>query len=427
MLLARAQPEWSWRVRTVAGGMAIGAFGLIGWFAWSAHQCATLWSAAVAAREAGDWEHVESALGRRAWYRPTDRDAIKLRVEAALQTGNRSTAERLLAAVPDSSDLAESAHLLRGRILKELYRPAEAIDELRACLRLNAQQAEAYRQLILIFGIERRAREQEAQLWALHDQGGAAIEALRMLAQPIPIIPPGALAKDIDEGLVLRRCLDTRPDDLWLRAPLAYFLRNRGQVAEARSLLQPWLQSSRVNPEMRLEDLACSLDLGEVNSKASWFERPDEQLGTYGRYWLLRGDWLCMQDRRTEALDSYREAIRRDPRSGEAHYRLAQTLREAGFTHEANEAIATHERLSNLSLLAARISENQPDPSLLAQAGRLCHDLNRDREARGWYTAVLRVAPSHAEARRFLRLPDLSTKGQDDETAAGQRTRDPQS
>jgi tetratricopeptide (TPR) repeat protein len=407
--------------------MVTAVLGLAGWLGWSAYRSALLWKAALAAVEVKAWDRVEAALASRAWYRPSDLDAIKLRVEAALQSGDRNAAVCALSTVPEWSELAESAHSMRGRLLKELYRPAEAIDELRACLRLNPRRVEAYRELIAIFGIQRRAREQEEQLWALHDRSGAAIAALRMLAQPIPIIPPGTLAKGTDEGTVLRRCLDTRPHDQFLRAPLAYFLRNRGQVAEARALLEPWLAGPRSDAEMRIEDVACMLDQGEVAAARRWFEPLNEWLGAHPRYWLLRGDWCRMQDRHAEAVESYREAVGRDPRSGEARYRLAQALRAAGLTRDANETIAHHQRLLRLSLLAGRISETAPDPNMLAQAARLCHDLGRDREARGWYAAVLRVAPSDGEARRFLGLPEPPTRSQDAGIAAGERRRDPQS
>lgn len=101
-------------------------------------------------------------------------------------------------------------------------------------------------------------------------------------------------------------------------------------------------------------------------------------------------------------MESYREAVRRDPKDPEIRYRLAQALRAAGLVREADEAMSYHQRLQQLSLLAAQISETVPDLDRIIQVARLCHDLGRDREARAWYAAVLRVAPSHEEARRFL-------------------------
>jgi predicted Zn-dependent protease len=404
-------PRASRRVRACSAVLGAGLCALVGWLGWDAYRSGALWNEARAAAQAGAWDRVEAALARRAWYRPADPDAIELRVDAALRRGDRSAAVQALAAVPESSPLAESAHLTRGRLLKELYRPAAAIDELRAGLRRNPRQVEARRELIIIFGIERRAREQEAQLWELHDRGGAAIEALRLLAQSTVTIPPGALAKDADEGSVLRRCLETTPDDPALPAPLAHFLRNRGRVAEARAILEPWLRSGRGGPDIRLEDLACLLDEGEIEAARPWLERPSESLREEGRYWRLRADWLRLQDRSREAQESDREAVRRDPRDPESRYRLARALRASGMFREADEAMAYHQGLQRLGPLASQVSETEPDLGRLLEAARLCNELDRDREARGWYAAVLRVAPSHAEALRFLADPPARVGG----------------
>ena len=378
---------------------------LAGWLGWEAYRLDALWREARGAADVGAWDRVESALARRAWYRPADPDAIELRVSAALRRGDRETAIHALEAVPDPSPLAVSAHLTRGRLLKEAYRPAEAVDALRAALRLDPGRAEAHRELIIVFGIERRAGEQEAQLWELHDRGGAPIEALRILAQSAVIIPPGALDKAADEGSVLRRCLETNADDPSLPAPLAYFLRNRGRVAEARALLEPWLRSGRGGPDIRLEDLACLLDQGEIEPPRPWLERPSDPLQEYARYWRLRADWLRLQDRPREALECDREAVRRDPRDPDSRYRLARALRAAGKVRAADEALDAHRRLQLLGEVAAGISETTPDLDRLLQAARLCRDLGRDREARGWYRAISRIAPSHDEARRFLMAP----------------------
>jgi tetratricopeptide (TPR) repeat protein len=382
--------------------VVIGGLGLTGWHAWSWYRSTALWQEALAASRSRAWDRVETTLTRRAWYRPEDPVAILLRVEAALRRGDREAAARALAAVPDSSPQAESAHLSRGRLLKELYRPAEAIEEFRACLRLNPRQIAAHRELIIIFGIERRAGEQEAELWALHDCAGGAVEALRILGQSTLTIPPGALAKTADEGSVLQRCLETRPDDPDLVAPLAYFLRNRGEVAAARALLERWLGTSAERAGIRLEDLACLLDQGDIASARPWFEASDERLESSSRYWLLRGDWFRLQDHPRETVESYQEAVRRDPRNPEIRYRLAQALRATRRDHEADLAMSYHQRLQQLSLLTAQISESAPDLDRLIQAARLCHDLDRDREARAWYTAALCIAPSHQEAQRFL-------------------------
>jgi tetratricopeptide (TPR) repeat protein len=134
-----------------------------------------------------------------------------------------------------------------------------------------------------------------------------------------------------------------------------------------------------------------------------------------------------MQDRHQEALECYHVAVDRDPRSPEARYRLARALRAAGLARAADDAVTYHEQLLELGVLAARVAESAPEPALLAQVARLCHSLGRDREARAWYSALLRVAPSDGEARRFLDLPALPANQRVNEIAAGQRWADEKS
>jgi tetratricopeptide (TPR) repeat protein len=413
------------RVFAAAAILAAGLLAWFGWFGWCGYRSRALWHEANAAAEVRAWDRVAAALDRRAWYQPHDLEAIRLRAQAALRSGDREGAARVLKAVRQNSPMAEWAHFQRGRVLKELYRPAAAIDEFRACLRLNPLRIDAHRELTVIFGIERRASEQEAQLWRLHDCTGGALEALRMLAQSAVTIPPDALARDADEGSVLRRCLEANPDDPAPRAPLGYFLRNRGLVAEARAVLEPALGEPGGDPGARLEDLACLLDEGDVDASRPSFERPDERLEAFGRYWLLRGDWFGIQGRHAEALENHRNAVCRDPRDAQARYRLSQSLRAAGRIREAEAALLAHERIVQLSQLAGRISLTEPNASQLLEAARICRELGRDREARAWCAAVLRVDPSRAEARRLLAELGPPGAGADATDAKSRRGKDP--
>ena len=210
-----------------------------------------------AAVKVTDWGRAEAALARLTWYRPDDLEAIRLRVGIAEQRGDLAAAARALAAVPDSVPESPSAHVRRGLILKELYRAREAEAAFRAALRLAPRLPEPRRELVALLGIERRADEQEKELWELHDRAGCPIEALRLLAQSTVIIPPGTLAKTSDEGAVLERCLAADPDDSHLRPPLARFYRLRGETDAARRLLESWLRDHPDDPSARVEWLAC--------------------------------------------------------------------------------------------------------------------------------------------------------------------------
>jgi tetratricopeptide (TPR) repeat protein len=411
------------RIRTAAWvGLAV-LVAWLGWLGWSRARTWMLRQEVSKAVKVTDWGRAETALARLAWYQPDDLEMIRVRVGIALRRGDLTLAAQALAAVPESVPEAASAYLQRGLILKELYRAREAEAAFRTVLRRAPRLPEPRRELIALLGIERRAREQEEELWALHDESNCAIEALRLLAQSTVTIPPGTLAKTSDEGAVLERCLTANPDDSHLRPPLARFYRLRGDTDKARRLLESWLRDHPDDPPARIEWLSCLVDEGEVDGARPWFESPPASYRESAEFERVRGEWLNLQGKATEAVAAFREAVRLDPREPELRYRLAQSLRAAGRTDEADEALAYHRRLQELALLAAGIAEDHPAPDRLNEVGRLCRSLGREREAHAWFARSLQIDPANAETRAALGGPEVhATVGEAENTARGRGT-----
>jgi tetratricopeptide (TPR) repeat protein len=163
-----------------------------------------------------------------------------------------------------------------------------------------------------------------------------------------------------------------------------------------------------LNPESRtralLEWAACLLEDGELDRLRPLFERPTDALRGIGAFWLLHGEWARRQGLEAEALDNYREAIRLDPRSADAHYRLGLALRQTG--PEATRCLEVAQKARDLKNLVAQISDRSRDTERLVRAGRLCADIGRYREARAWFSVALKSNPRHAEARACLETLD---------------------
>lgn len=376
----------------------------LAWFGFTTARVAWLRAEAAAASSDRDWPRAERALERWAWYRPDDVEAIRLRVEAALQRGDRESAARLLAGVPETDPEAASAYLQRGVLLKQLYRVADAEAAFRATARLAPELPEPRRELVALYGITRRAPEQEKELWALHDRADRPVESLRLLAQSAIVIPPGALDRTTDEGDVLRRCLRADPAEPSVRPALARFHRLRGEPDEAARLLESWLRGHPDDPDARVEWLAGRIDAGDVDRPSSWFEAPPGSLSRRADYRQLRGDWLSQQGRHADALADYREAVRLAPRDLECRYRLALGLRGAGMEAESVKAFAYHHLMRDFASAAAGVTETSPAAAPVLAAARACLALGPDRarEAAGWFTLAARLDPSSAEARAGL-------------------------
>jgi tetratricopeptide (TPR) repeat protein len=381
----------------VGCGLAYGS-----WAAWSAWRCSALRARAEDALGHSRWARAEADLARLAWYRPRDPEVIRLRLRAALGRGDREAMIRLLADVPDSDPGAADARLTRSRFLMQAFRLREAEADLRSALRLQPGLLEARMQLITICGILRRADDFDREAWALYENGGHSLEALRLLAQSGPAIPYGMLKSHVDEGLILEGCLAADPADPHVRPALARFYRERGRVEEARRLLEPWLREHPDDRAAADEWLACALEVGDLDPVRAEFEHPSESARGSATYWLLRAEWHHQQGQADRAVECCREAVRLRPQNAEAHFRLGQALRAAGHPDEAAEALGRSEKLADLKAVVGRIPERAPDPALLLRAGTLCAELARKREAHAWLSLAIRHDPRNDEARKAL-------------------------
>lgn len=396
------RPQTAWR-RVLLALALVAAVGLVAWIFWSRSRGEALWRTARIAARQGDWARAEGALASLAWYRPGDAEARRLHIQVALKRGDLETAGRLLAQAARAGPGAAEARVGLGRIRLEQYRLAEAEDAYRDCLALDPRNREAWHALVVILGVERRGAEQEAELLAIVERGGApALEALRLLAPGTAVIPAEGLSRTSDEGQILERALAANPADPHVRAPLADFYRVRGRVSEARQLLEPWMRTHRDDQSARDAWLACMVDDGDPATELK-FRRltPGDQAS--GHYFSIRADWLSQAGRHDEALQCLQLALERTPRDPGIIYRMGQALRALGRNAEANGALDLVQKARELSELASRIPDAPSEAAPLVSAGKLCRALGREPEARGWFSEALRIDPNCWDAREALR------------------------
>lgn len=384
-------PREARRRLAVAAVVAVAAL-IVAWSGLAVRK-AILWSRADHLARASRWDAAEDALARLAWYGRLGPEALRLRAESAVRRGDPALAARCLGAVPDHAPGAVSARMRQARLLLELFRMREAEAAYRAVLRLDPSLSEARRALIMVLGLKGRAREQEAELWALHDGANltTAIEALCYLAPGSAVVPPDGLARNADEGAVLAPCVAQDPTDDEARAALSRFYRQRGRIDEAFALCESRHVDHNEGSMLADEVRALLLDTGQLAEAAAWFEPVPPATRDSARFWGLRGDWLRARGRDADAVASYEEAVRIVPRDPAWHYRLGQALRGAGRLEAADRHLGWFQHAEELKAIASRIDLDAPQPEALQRAAELCRLMDRDREARAWLGASERA------------------------------------
>ena len=289
-----------------------------------------------------------------------------------------------LGQTPETQPEAAAAYERQGILLREQFRLDESEAALRRAIRIDPARIDARRVLVAILGLERRGLEQELELWELLARTPRPVEALRVLAQAGPAIPPDGLPPGLDEGQALAKVLEVEPENARARAALSAYYRGRGNSAEALRILN----GNRAKaPELQLEMWALELDEGDLAQQLQWiFDKPvtSAEWGGDPRFAKLQGDFFQAQKDPTKAVEAYRRGLPLDPRGLELRYRLGQALLALGDRDEADACFAYARDTLVLKALVAKLNDEDPDRTLCAQATALCEKMGRSREAEAW-------------------------------------------
>lgn len=351
---------------------------------------------------ARDWANAARTAEILAWYRPADADLIFREAELAARTGRLIDSARILKRLPADSPRAAEAAIARGLIFRDTYRFDDAELAFKEALAKENRRLEARRGLAGILGLERRAKEQLDELWAWQKSGTGGVEPLRLIAQSVVLIPPGTLAKTMDEGQVLEKALENEPASPHLRPALARFYRNRGEVTKALALLEDWLKTHPQDSAAIVELIGCLVEMGDEPRVRALLEHETPEIRQESEFWLFLGDFERNQGDWRKALDHYQESIRLNPRLPETYYRMAECRRSLGKAEEATKLMVRHDAIRKLAELAAQVDPAAPAPDAMMNVARACHALNRPDEAAAWATEVLKLQSDNAEARRLV-------------------------
>lgn len=168
------------------------------------------------------------------------------------------------------------------------------------------------------------------------------VAAIRMLAEVAIRCERNAEAKRL-----LQRCLELSPSFLAARANLALLLHRCNDAPAALIEIEKCLEA---DPERANFRNLCAVILSRVGEYARSSDMYSSLLSEYPRnpkVWLSYGHVLKTEGRLEKCVETYREAIRRDPAFGEAYWSLANLKT---FRFSDAELLTIQEKLSDPDL-----------------------------------------------------------------------------
>jgi tetratricopeptide (TPR) repeat protein len=260
------------------------------------------------------WSRAESLLTQLARRRPPNAEATLLRAELELGRGRVDPAVRLLTGIPKMDPLAASARLRAGQIEKSRDRARRMEALFLEALRLDPKLAPARRELILLYAMQARRADVNAQYRAL-----SALEPLHYE----DVLLWTASVEDIWINETIRtqleRYLAADPEDRLSRLALAEV------EALLRHLPDP-------DPDARILRARIALDrlrLEEVRSLL------DQGLVEHAGLALLRGELAVRMNDPATAARQFHIALRADPTNREAVQGLSIVLQKLGQAESA--------------------------------------------------------------------------------------------
>ncbi|WP_396222679.1 tetratricopeptide repeat protein [Gemmatimonas sp.] len=401
----------------------------------------------IAARQPGACDARLAAVEARIAANPDDRAARRERAQLVRLLGRTDAAahqlDALIAEDPDDAEALFERGLLEQRAgdLRRAQRwferavNAGAVGNARLHLAEVLYQRGQYAQALA--GLDALVRDYPDQAdahllrgFVLGDMGNheAAIEAARRAAQLNPALE--ALQVDLviettaaHHDTVAAGVMTVQPDGALARHGLGLAFRQRGYFREARVEFERALAQGE---DVRLVQHALAeLDLLDGDS-ASARARYELLLGLEetSRGWNEHGVALHQAGEVSGAADSYRRALRIDPRHALAYNNLGVALADRGDTQAAREAFLRAAELDptlvlarlNLARWYARHDDAVAALSLLRELaefhpqeaevwhvlGRVLAHTARLEEARAALVKAIEARPAHAEARYAL-------------------------
>lgn len=194
-------------------------------------------------------------------------------------------------------------------------------------------------------------------------------------------------ANKFDEAAeAFKRALKVQPDNAYFHQALAEVYEKAGKTDEAA---KERAEYQRLDPNVRARALLGAGRFEEAAAEARKVAKANAET-----HYILGGALLGLKQP-AEAVASFREAVRLNPKHANAYFQLGNAYDKLNRQEEAAKAFGEVTRL------------NPQDADAFYNLGNTYNKLNRPREAAEAFAAAVRLRPGDADARVRLALAQL--------------------
>jgi thioredoxin-like negative regulator of GroEL len=342
---------------------------------------------------AGRLDRAETTMRRLVELRPATEDCWFTMARIAMAAARTNDALLDLSHVTDGHPMAAQARLWEGQLELRRQRARAAESSLRRAIDLDPGSIAARRELVYLYGIQRRCDELSAQFSALADLVPMSFDQVSLWC----LI--GTAPWDPEEVRpVLAAFVQADPEDRASRLALAEVFGSLRQFENVEAVLK---HLPATDPGARAILARIAYDRGDPSAvEAMLAQGPDD----HPILQYYRGQLAILHRDLPATVACFRRWTAGDPHDRGRLYMLGDALIKSGYAVEGNRYLqAAREHLALFELLErASTAEGRQNLGLLKDLGAAHERVGLIPQARAWYKLALARDPADPDVQAAL-------------------------
>jgi tetratricopeptide (TPR) repeat protein len=352
-----------------------------------------IWAQAERAFLAGHWQQASASLKRLEQIRPKAALDWTLEAQLAIARGQFAQGFSALAQVSDAHPIAPQAHLLAGRLHRQLRCLRKAEAEFRQALAIKPGLIDAHKELIYILGLQSRRREVDAEFHQLARLTQLGHHDLMTWALTHFTHWNPDIVADLDG------CIKADPEDRHSRLAVVELLLERPEVESyIERILQPF---PNTDPDAMALRINLAFNLGRFEQAESLLAKAPDG---HPRISRMRAEMAMRQHDLDGAIQYFHDALSAEPYDRVSPMHLAQALQLKGDKKAATVYLDRVRRLNRVydTINQMRSPKRKEHFTDLVELGNVFEEAGLNVEAKAWYGLAIATDPLDGGAQEGL-------------------------